>query len=150
MPANNNSRWGKRLISLAVLLMLVAVRLNESRWFPEKLIDFFGKDLYPDNPLPALGFTDYFSLLLRYLTNSILSIVFLHVWFGNERITRFLIKFFAATGMVLLLLFGIAVYTYQPGQYLFLFYIRRLIIQPVWLFILFPVIYYLENRKNGR
>ncbi len=150
MPANNNSRWGKRLISLAVLLMLVAVRLNESRWFPEKLIDFFGKDLYPDNPLPALGFTDYISLLLRYLTNSILSIVFLHVWFGNERITRFLVKFFAATGMVLLLLFGIAVYTYQPGQYLFLFYIRRLIIQPVWLFILFPVIYYLENRKNGR
>ena len=150
MSANNNSPWGKRLISLAVLLLLVAVRLNESRWFPEKLIDFFGKDLYPDNPLPALGFTDYISLLLRYLTNSILSIVFLHVWFGNERITRFLVKFFAATGIVLLLLFGIAVYTYQPGQYLFLFYIRRLIIQPVWLFILFPVIYYLENRKNGR
>ncbi len=150
MPANNNSPWGKRLISLAVLLMLVAVRLNESRWFPEKLIDFFGKDLYPDNPLPALGFTDYISLLLRYLTNSILSIVFLHIWFGNEQITRFLIKFFIAIGIIMFLLFGIAVYTYQPGQYLFLFYIRRLIIQPVWLFILFPIIFYLENRKNGR
>ncbi len=150
MSANNNSPWGKRLISLAVLLLLVTVRLNESRWFPEKLIDFFGKDLYPDNPLPALGFSDYISLLLRYLTNSILSIVFLHIWFGNERITRFLVKFFVATGIAMFLLFGIAVYTYQPGQYLFLFYIRRLLIQPVWLFILFPIIFYLENKKNGR
>ncbi len=146
----NKSNRFKILIALLVILLLMSIRAMENQWFPESLIGFFGSEQYLTEPLPPLGFTDYFNMLLRYLSNSVLSVILIFILFEDKEITKFVIKLYMGAGIFLFLLFLLTLHFYQPGNYRILFYIRRLLIHPVILFILLPVIYFVRSRASKK
>ncbi len=131
----------RAVFSAMLVLLLVAVRLFERQWFPEPLLDFFGSQRYLTGDLPALHPADYCTMLLRYITNAVFSLALLFLWVKNRRLRRFLVLFYAIAGPVLLILLIISATFYRPGEYHLLFYIRRMLIQPLFLFILIPLLW---------
>ena len=139
----------KLVFSAIVVVSLVAVRLFEKEWFPEVLQDFFASDRYLSQPLPALHFSDYFSVIFRYAVNSVFSVVLLYIWFPDRPLIRLIIKIYLYAGLILLALFMAAVHFYRPGHYAALFYIRRFLIQPLLLFVFLPLLYALGGGRNA-
>ncbi len=142
----NKSLTFKIVFSLMIIVSLVAVRLFEKEWFPEAFQDFFGSGRYLTEDLPAVGFSDFFSIMLRYAVNSVFSVVLLYLWFPDRYLIRLVIKFYIYAGLALMVLLLLAVRFYHPGAYAFLFYVRRFLIQPMFLFIFLPVFYVLYRR----
>ncbi|NPA43765.1 MAG: exosortase F system-associated protein [Chlorobi bacterium] len=144
----NKSRLFRGLAIVTVVFLLVAVRLMEKEWFPEPLIDFFGKDLYLENPIPPLSPYDYFTVLFRYAVNAVLSVVLLYLLFEDRDLTRAAVRIFLWAGVLLFAAYVAAIHFYRPGHYRLLFYIRRLLVHPVILFVLIPAFYYLRSLKT--
>jgi exosortase F-associated protein len=126
------------------VFFLVSVRLMEKHWFPEPFIEFFGSDNYLTANPPGLTFKDYFNILFRYAVNSVVSVLILYLLFQDKSLVRFAVKIYVYSGGILFVLFLVSVWIYEPGSYRFLFYVRRLLIHPVLLFILIPAIYFIE------
>ncbi len=141
MTKRTNSLPVRITFSVVLLTLLVAVRLFEREWFPEPLLDFFGSQDYLTKALPHLSAPDWWSMFLRFTLNGIFSLALLFLWTDDRRMRRFLVKFYVLAGVVLFVLLGLAVAFYRPGQYHLLFYVRRLIIQPVFLFVLIPLLW---------
>ncbi len=137
----NKSLTFKIVFSSIVIISLIAVRLFEREWFPEAFQDFFSSGRYLTEDLPSLHPSDYFSVIFRYAVNSVFSIVLLYIWFPDRPLIRFIIKIYLYSGIILFVFLGLVVYFYHPGRYTALFYIRRFMIQPLWLFVLFPVLF---------
>lgn len=148
----NKSLAFRTIASVLVIVLLIAVRANERVWFPEALIDFFASTRYLTEALPPLGSTDYFNIAFRFGVNSVLSVILLYLWFDDRSLTRFVIKVYLYFGILFFLLFLISVWIYHPGDYRFLFYLRRLLIHPVLLFVLIPGIYFVKKSgmKTGK
>jgi len=145
MNRNNLFRW---LAAVFTAILLLAVRTMENQWFPEPLIDYFARDRYLSEPLPRISAAGFLTVLWRYAVNSVLSVTLLFLLFHNRFLTRMAIKIYTAAGIILAFLYLLALYTYQPAHYQFLFYIRRLLIHPVLLFILIPAFYYFTRMPD--
>lgn len=140
-PKRNKSFAVRVIFSILLVLLLVSVRLFERQWFPEPLLDFFGSQAYLTEELPHLTAADYGSMFFRYTVNAVFSLALLFLWVENRRLRRFLLLFYAVAGPVLLILLMLASAFYRPGEYQLLFYIRRILIQPFFLFILVPLLW---------
>ncbi len=142
MKSNNRFR---HVFAIAVVILLISVRLFEQEWFPEKFIDYFASGNYMKSSLPVLRFEDYFSIFLRYSVNSILSVILLQLLFKDARLTLWAVKFFIYSGVILGILFVLTVQWIRPVDYRIVFYLRRMLIQPVGLFLLLPVFYFIRE-----
>ena len=141
MTKRTNNLPVRITFSVVLLTLLVAVRLFEREWFPEPLLDFFGSQAYLTEGLPHLTAADYGSMFLRYTVNAVFSLALLFLWVENRRLRRFLLLFYAVAGPVLLILLMLSAAFYRPGEYQLLFYVRRVLIQPFFLFILIPLLW---------
>ncbi len=131
-----------------LLLLLIAVRFFEYRFFNDHLLDFFNYS-YLTDALPEVSFYKVFSVIsLRYWINTFLSILILRLLFPQKNLVQFLLILYAAAFVVLGLFFIYEWYHYQAGEYLYLFYVRRLLIQPVLLFILIPALLFHRLQKQ--
>ncbi len=141
------------LFAAMVILLLVSVRLFENEWFPEKLTGYFATGKYLEEPLPVLSFRDYFNIFLRFAVNSVLSVVLLHLLFNDRKLTLWAIRFLAVAGILVFVAFWLTTHWFRPADYRVVFYLRRVLIQPIGLFILLPVFYLshliAKNNENG-
>lgn len=134
------------LLVFVLLIGLVAVRYFQNTLFYDPLLEFFNSE-YVASQLPELEFGKLVSsLLFRYMLNMLLSLGIIWVVFRSKEVLRLSILVY----VIFLILFG-GIFTflllqYQPGQYLPLFYVRRLLIQPILLLLLIPAFYF--YRKN--
>jgi exosortase F-associated protein len=130
---------------MVLLLILVAVRLFEKHLFNDGLIHFFEYE-YLQSSLPNISISHILLIdSVRFWFNSLLSIVILYLFFKQTKLLRFLWIFY---GVFFIILAGILYYilnNYEAGNYLGLFYIRRILIQPIILFVLFPALLYQKN-----
>ncbi len=139
--------FNRIVLLLFLLLILVAIRSFESELFYDPFIVFF-KAEFQGNTLPEFNsFKLYLNLFFRYTLNSILTVTFLFVLFQNKAIiktTTILLLFFF---VVLIGLFYLCLTVFN--DYLILFYVRRFLIQPLFLIIFVPAFYYqkLTNSK---
>jgi len=140
-------RWFSAVL---IVILLVAVRIMEKEWFPEPLIDFFASDDYLTQALPAMGFADVFNTFLRYAVNSVLSVWLLYLLFHDKELTRWAVKFYTVAGIILFILYLILLWTYSAGHYRLLFYTRRLLVQPLFLFILLPGFYFIRSLQKNK
>lgn len=134
----------KNRIGLVVLLMffLIAVRAFLEPLFYDPLIDFY-KSNYFLKPIPELNFVNYFfNIFLRYSLNSIVSIIIIYLIYNNFKTIRFVIKFYFISFIVLCILLYVFLQLEDLNTKLIIFYIRRFLIQPLFLFILLPAFYY--------
>lgn len=130
------------LVVVLLVLLLIAVRAFIEPLFYDPLIDFY-KSNYFLKPIPELNLVKYFfNIFLRYSLNSILSIFIIFLIYNNFKTIRFVIKFYFISFIVLcILLYGFLLFD-DLNTKLIIFYVRRFLIQPLFLFILVPAFYY--------
>ncbi len=135
-----------RVVKIAVLLILVAglvlVRQFEASLFYDPMLQFF-KTNHSTQSLPEM---DYFKVLynvaFRYWVNVILSLAILWVVFRNKGILKLSLFLFGILFVVLILVFALLLNASEAGNYMALFYVRRFLIQPLFLLILLPAFYF--------
>jgi len=149
MTRQRNDKAFRWLAVLLAVFMLVSVRLMEKEWFPEALIDFFATDAYLTQPLPALGISDILTVFFRYAVNSVISVILLYLLFRDRELTLWSVKFYVWAGIFLIIAYVFLVRHYEAGHYRLLFYVRRMLIHPLFLFILIPAFYFLRTDKSS-
>ena len=132
-----------------ILLVLCVVALMAVRYFEhgfyDPLIAFFQGD-FIGKPLPesVQGLKFLLHTFLRYGINAVVSIGIVLLLFPAKGLHRFLIGFYLAVFVVLLPVYVYLLHT-SGGDYYTLFFVRRLVIQPVFLFLLVPALYYMYH-----
>jgi exosortase F-associated protein len=133
----------KNLAIVGVLILaLILVRAFESKLFYDPFLEFFHGEIQ-NKPLPEYdGFKLFLGLFYRYLINSLITISILYFLFKDTSILKLtsllLVVLFV---LLIVILFLILNFSSEP-DYLFIFYIRRFLIQPLFLILFVPAFYY--------
>lgn len=133
-------------IAIALLLVLLAlVRFYQEDLFYDPLVPFFKTDsvILPFLDMPKL----LGGLTLRYTINTLLSLAILWFCFKDKSIIRLTGILYGIFFIVLMIVFILVVNTEKPNL-LALFYIRRFLIQPLFLILFIPAFYY-QRRNSG-
>ena len=139
-----------RIILIVVLLLvLVGVRAVVAPLFYDPLKDYFKND-YLYTSIPTIEFGAYFlQLFFRYFLNTFVSLAIIYVVFRNLKLIKFSIKFYFIAFLLLAsILFTLLKFQFIDG-YLLLFYIRRFLIHPLFVFILLPAFYYQKIQEKN-
>ena len=136
-----------KIILLVLLVgLLVLIRMFEDQLFYGVLMDFF-KTTHSTDPLPSYDLGKLLgSISLRFGMNTVLSLGILWVLFRELAIVRLSIILYAILYVVAMTLFLLLISSETSGGHLMLFYVRRFLIQPLFLLILVPAFYF-QNRK---
>ena len=133
------------IITTLLLILLVALRVFEKNLFHDPLLTYFANDEYLTRPLPVLSRWLYVELLVRYTLVSTLSVLILYLLFPRLKIKKTLIFLYLFAGIILIILFALTNRFYDHLGYRPLFYIRRILTQPILLFILLPILFFLQK-----
>lgn len=136
------NKWSSALVLLSLLGFLVLIRVFEAQLFYDPFLDFF-KSEYANLPYPDYKpFPFFLSLVLRYSLNSMVSLAILYVVFQDRSLLKFSGILYLIFLVVLLLLLFLVLYFLDPKNAMFLFYVRRFLIQPIFLVLFLPAFYY--------
>lgn len=139
------------LLIAFLFFLLIVVRAVSSEIFYDPLVLYFEGEYMEDN-LPDMNFLLLvINMFLRFLMNSVISILIIWLFFLNKNYIRFSILFLSIMFVVLISMFTVLI-LFMEYNYLLLFYVRRFIIHPIFLLLLLPAFYYqylLENKKTS-
>jgi len=133
----------KRLLFIGLALLgLILVRAFEDNLFYDPFLSFFKTD-YQNKPLPDLNcYLLFGNLFLRYAVNTFFSLIIIRLLFNERNLMIFSGYLFLVLFVVLVVVFfGLLHFSEEP-DYLILFYIRRFLIQPLFLVLFIPAFYY--------
>lgn len=130
-----------------LVIALVLVRAFASQLFYDPFIDYFKNDYLHTNFPDFLTGKLVISLILRYALNTVLSLGIIYLLFQKKHLF-FSIKFYVLSFVILLILFFIALNFFNT-DYLFLFYVRRFLIQPLFVLVLLPAFYYQKLKAKS-
>ena len=140
----NNKLIVVQFILLAGLLILI--RAYEDQLFYDPLLDFFKKD-FTKLRLPNFKSSYlFFGLLFRYSLNTIVSLGIIYVFFKDVSMIQFSLLLYVILFIVLSLVFFSIVYIDEGNNWL-LFYVRRFLIQPIFILLFIPGFYYQKLQK---
>lgn len=130
------------LMLLPMIFLLVCIRIFENQLFYDPFLVFF-KNEFQNLPFPkANNFQLGCSLLFRYFLNTAISLSIIYVLFNEKELVQFASIMYLVFFVILLVLFFLTLHFANPNHYLVLFYIRRFIIQPLFLLLFVPAFYY--------
>lgn len=133
------------LLVFLLIFVLILVRVFENQLFYDPFLAFF-KDDFQHKSLPDFdGWKLFFGLLLRYFINSLITTLILFLLFKDisiVKLTAFLLLIFFV--ILIVILFVILHYSQHP-DYLTLFYVRRFLIQPLFLILFVPAFFYQQK-----
>lgn len=134
-------------ILLLLVLVLAAIRIFEESLFYDPYLDYFKAD-FSNFPLPNVDRLDlFFSLFCRYLLNAIVSIAFIQVAFKDLNFTKFAGILYGLLFILLILTFYFVLAFFAEENKMVLFYIRRFLIQPLFLLLFIPG-YLIQKQTN--
>jgi exosortase F-associated protein len=137
----------KVAIGLFLVLILIAIRAFEDTLFYDPFLDYF-KSNYYNLPLPKLNSIKlFFSLGFRFYVNSMISLGLLRLIFNDAKIMKFSIFLYSVLGIVLMISFFFILLKFGETNKMNLFYIRRFIIQPLFVILFIPAFYYQKKIK---
>ncbi|MDO9276015.1 MAG: exosortase F system-associated protein [Lutibacter sp.] len=127
---------------VVLFLLLILVRALVQPYFYDPLLDYFKHD-YLNAAVPELNFGAYFlNIFYRYALNTVISLAIIYLVFDDVKMLNFSIKFYMLAFVVLYLMLFILLKFNVTQNYLWTFYVRRFLIQPLFVFILLPAFYY--------
>lgn len=130
------------LMIVIALFGLILIRIFENQLFYDPFLNFFKLD-YQNKPLPSFdNIPLFFGLLLRYFLNTLLSLIIIYSLFKQISLVRFALILYLMFFGVLIVLFFVLLNLSNQTDYLILFYIRRFLIQPLFLVLFIPAFYY--------
>lgn len=134
---------------IALFMLLILIRAVVQPYFYDPLLDYFKHD-YLNAFIPELDFGAYFlNIFYRYALNTLISLAIIYLVFGDVKSLYFSIKFYAIAFAVLSLALFVLLKFNVTQNYLLTFYVRRFLIQPLFVFILLPAFYY-QKLKVGK
>ena len=138
----------KRLFwSLILISLLVTIRLFENQLFYDPFLNYFQSE-YSHLPFPQINiFKLFFSLGIRFYLNSVISLVLLYVIYNDKQIVRFSALLYIILGSILMISFVFVLTFFAEESKMTLFYIRRFLIQPIFILLFIPAFYYQKKIK---
>lgn len=132
-----------------LVLLLLLIRGFESKLFYDPFTSFFKGDyLSSDVPDFSLGKL-LANTTLRYILNSLISLGILYVFFPKKGVLKFSTIFFSVLFVILIILYAILSVNLTQELHLFFFYVRRFLIQPIFLLLLLPAFYYQKYHSKN-
>ncbi|UPQ79895.1 exosortase F system-associated protein [Flavobacterium azooxidireducens] len=134
------------LIALCVLA-LAFIRFFEETLFYDPFLKYFKSD-YLNLPFPDFnGIGLFFSLLFRYVLNASLSIAVIYFLFKDVSLTKFAsILYLLLFILLILMFFGVVLFFDEKSNFI-LFYVRRFIVQPLFLVLFVPAFYFQKKHS---
>ncbi len=143
---NQKARITLILLSFCILGL---IRVFESKIFYDPFTAYYKTNYFeketPNYELLAI-ITNTF---VRYLINSIISIFILFIAFRKKEIIRFSILFYSILFIILISIYTITLLNFSDDLKQVFFYIRRFLIQPIFILILLPAFYYQNSIQNN-
>ena len=128
--------------SLFLLLLLVLIRTFEETLFYDPFLEYY-KDEYSQMAFPKLNiFKLFFSLGMRFYLNTLISLMLLYVIFKDKQIIKFTALLYVILGSILMISFLFILTFFAEESKMTLFYIRRFLIQPIFILLFIPAFYY--------
>lgn len=145
--ANSESRQVKKILKILSVIVLCSflllIRAFEDTLFYDPLLDYFKGD-YKTMPLPEMDMLRLqLGVFFRFLLNTIISILIIWIVFWDKEILKLSLVLYGLLFVVLFAALSVIIYTADGGSNQFLlFYVRRFLIQPLFLLILLPAFYF--------
>lgn len=136
-------------IALALLLigLLVLIRAFEDSLFYDPFLDYF-KGQYYNLPLPKIeNIQLILGFFFRYFLNTALSLALIYIMFKDIDAVKFASVLYLIFFVILLAAFFFILLNNGETHKMALFYIRRFLIQPIFLLLFLPAFYY-QKQKN--
>lgn len=134
------------IIGLILVGLLVVIRAFENNLFYDPFLNYFRGD-YTTNPIPIYNpIKLFFSLGFRFYLNSMISLALLYVLFKDSKVVKFSTLLYIVLGSILMISFLFTL-KFFPTEKMTIFYLRRFIIQPIFLILFIPAFYYQKNVK---
>ena len=138
----------KVVLVIALVLLLALVRAFENALFYDPFSDYFKND-YLNLPFPEFdGVALFFGMTFRYFLNALISLAIIYVMFKDVKLTQFTGILYVIFFIILVSIFFILISFSDQHHNFLLFYVRRFLIQPLFLLLFVPAFYYqkLQNR----
>lgn len=134
------------LLILILILALIYIRAFENELFYDPFLDYF-KSNYQNKKLPEIDYLNLFlGLFFRYFLNSIVSISIIYLVFKDLGMIKFSALIYFIFFIILILAFYLML-IYFGNNKMTLFYIRRFLIQPIFLLLFLPGFYFLKSQQ---
>ncbi len=127
------------------IAILVLIRIYESNLFYDPFLEFFN-DATQKKTIPKYdGFKLFFGLLFRYLINSICTVFIIYLLFKETNLVKLASFLLLAFFVILTILFFFLLEFSANSDVVILFYVRRFLIQPLFLLLFVPAFYYQKS-----
>lgn len=134
-------------IGICCILFLL-IRAFEEQLFYDPLLEYFKMD-YKNFPLPEMDTVSlWLGIAFRYFLNTVLSLAILWLVFWDKGILKLSTLLYAILFIVFFVAFVAIVSTSEGTDNMLLFYVRRFLIQPLFLLILLPAFYFQKYRSR--
>lgn len=144
----NRFQKTSRVIAVFILVAgLVSVRIFQESLFYDPLIAFFKTE---NKILPEYNaFKLYINLAYRYTINALISLAIIYLIFKDKSILKVSGVLYFSLFVILMVVFYIVI-NKETVNLLQLFYVRRFLIQPLFLILFVPAFYYQKklNKNN--
>ena len=137
--------------TILMISLLLLIRAFESQLFYDPFLSYFEQD-YINKPLPEFNTgLLFFGLLFRFSLNTIFSLGLLYFIFKDREIILLVAIFYVLLFVILIVAFFFVLYFFKNQENLPLFYLRRFLIQPLFVFVFIPAFYFQKLEKpNSR
>jgi exosortase F-associated protein len=127
-------------------IALILLRFLETQLFYDPFLDYYKND-YLNLPFPEFdNFLLLFNMIIRYFFNTVFSLAIIQLLFNDFQLTKFAAFLYLIFLLVLILLFtGITSFLDEKSNFL-LFYVRRFLIQPLFLVLFIPAFYFQKKQ----
>ncbi|NMH25050.1 exosortase F system-associated membrane protein [Flavobacterium solisilvae] len=132
-----------------LILLLILIRAFENTIFYDPFLNYF-KSEYANLPFPEISVVKLFlSLGFRFYLNSVISLFLLYVIFNDGKMVKFSILLYMILGSILMISFFFVLNFFGEESKMTLFYIRRFIIQPIFILLFIPAFYYQKQIRKS-
>ena len=140
---NNKIRLAQFLFLVG---LLVLIRAFEDQLFYDPFLDYFKND-FANLPLPIFNpFQLFFGLLFRYTLNTFVSLGIIYVIFKEIQMVKFALVLYYFFFMILIISFFYIIFYIKESNNFVLFYVRRFLIQPIFVLLFVPAFYYQKQK----
>ena len=132
---------------LFLVLLLALVRTFENQLFYDPFLDFFKQD-FTNLSLPTVDSLSLFlALLFRYTLNTFLSLGIIYILFKDVAMMKFSLVLYYFFFLIFVVAFFYIIYFTSENHNWIIFYVRRFLIQPIFL-LLFVAGFYYQKQSN--
>lgn len=136
------SKKRKIFATLMLVVLLASVRAFENELFYDPFSLYF-KGEYLNAPFPEYdSFRLFCGIALRYFVNAVISLGIIYVLFKDLTLTKFTALLYAVFFAILIVAFFLLLRYSDSSQNFVFFYVRRFLIQPLFLLLFIPAFYY--------